>query len=404
MQLLRSNMRVPFKIATCLVLAIALTTATWGQSKPPHKIGLALSGGGFRAAAFHLGVLRELHRLGVLDDIDVISCVSGGCIAAGAVLQDWNKSDRFQRLDQYLTSVGFSKISIVTSWLNPVTTSVDALARSYERNLFGNATLGDLKDGPRIYFNATNLSTAERFFFTTGRAPDIVNGFDDVVFRDLQMKQPCDASTFPLARAVAASSAFPPVFNPLTVTHPCLQGQGITSVRLTDGGVYDNQGFGPFLYGVNRWSEDLDFIIVSDGGKPFVSNERPPNTGAGVLTAIHDIQGANIRRIGLDLLIQRHCQGGGPQPIFFSINSTMGEAVPGDAAFASKVPTDLRPLTTLEMKTLLRHGASLVHERLQTYGMKLLPGTSPGGRYVCQDFDRRELPTNSAWERTIDAQ
>jgi NTE family protein len=44
------------------------------------KFGLALSGGGYRAAAFHLGTLRALHRIGVLDKVDVISSVSGGSI------------------------------------------------------------------------------------------------------------------------------------------------------------------------------------------------------------------------------------------------------------------------------------------------------------------------------------
>lgn len=46
------------------------------------RIGLALSGGGYRGAAYHLGVLRILNRLGVLDKVDVISSVSGGSIVA----------------------------------------------------------------------------------------------------------------------------------------------------------------------------------------------------------------------------------------------------------------------------------------------------------------------------------
>ena len=46
------------------------------------KIGLALSGGGYRAAAYHIGTLRALHRLGILDKVDVISSVSGGSITA----------------------------------------------------------------------------------------------------------------------------------------------------------------------------------------------------------------------------------------------------------------------------------------------------------------------------------
>lgn len=44
------------------------------------KIGLALSGGGSRAMAFHLGCLRALNQLGLLDRIDVLSTVSGGSV------------------------------------------------------------------------------------------------------------------------------------------------------------------------------------------------------------------------------------------------------------------------------------------------------------------------------------
>ncbi len=44
------------------------------------RVGLALSGGGFRAALFHLGVLSQLAERDVLRDIEVLSCVSGGSI------------------------------------------------------------------------------------------------------------------------------------------------------------------------------------------------------------------------------------------------------------------------------------------------------------------------------------
>ena len=52
------------------------------MDKDGKKIGLALSGGGYRAAAYHIGTLRALHKLGILDKVDVISSVSGGSIAA----------------------------------------------------------------------------------------------------------------------------------------------------------------------------------------------------------------------------------------------------------------------------------------------------------------------------------
>ena len=57
------------------------------------RIGLALSGGGFRAAAFHLGVFRKLEELGLLAKIDLLTCVSGGSIAGGFLALNWGKAD-----------------------------------------------------------------------------------------------------------------------------------------------------------------------------------------------------------------------------------------------------------------------------------------------------------------------
>ena len=44
------------------------------------KAGLALSGGGFRASLFHIGVLARLAELDMLRHIEILSCVSGGSI------------------------------------------------------------------------------------------------------------------------------------------------------------------------------------------------------------------------------------------------------------------------------------------------------------------------------------
>ncbi len=53
---------------------LALQATTLG------KVGLALSGGGFRATLFHVGVMARLAELDALRYVEVISCVSGGSI------------------------------------------------------------------------------------------------------------------------------------------------------------------------------------------------------------------------------------------------------------------------------------------------------------------------------------
>ena len=61
------------------------------------KIGIALSGGGYRAAAYHIGTLRALHRLGVLDKVDVISSVSGGSITAAYYALNKDNYEDFEK-------------------------------------------------------------------------------------------------------------------------------------------------------------------------------------------------------------------------------------------------------------------------------------------------------------------
>src|SRR5262245_55028707 len=59
--------------------------------KNDKRIGLSLSGGGYRAAAFHLGTLRKLNELGILKHVDILSTISGGSIAGAYYLL--NKQD-----------------------------------------------------------------------------------------------------------------------------------------------------------------------------------------------------------------------------------------------------------------------------------------------------------------------
>ena len=65
-------------------------------AQPARNIGLALSGGGSRAIAFHLGCLRALNDLRLLDRIDVISSVSGGSVIAAMYAYS---GDRFGDFD-----------------------------------------------------------------------------------------------------------------------------------------------------------------------------------------------------------------------------------------------------------------------------------------------------------------
>src|SRR4029453_8253700 len=56
---------------------------------PSPGIGLAISGGGYRAMLFHLGAFLRLYELGLLQRIERISSVSGGSITAAKIALEW---------------------------------------------------------------------------------------------------------------------------------------------------------------------------------------------------------------------------------------------------------------------------------------------------------------------------
>ncbi len=134
------------------------------------RIGLALSGGGFRAAAFHLGMLRKLHQLKLLRGVDLLTCVSGGSIAGATLAVNWTAGIdvALTKLDSYLRTRSIAIGSVIGGILDPFESRLEKLAQSYDRDLFGRLSLAALQDGPRIYLNATSLATGNMFFFVAG--------------------------------------------------------------------------------------------------------------------------------------------------------------------------------------------------------------------------------------------
>lgn len=326
-----------------------------------RRIALALSGGGFRAAAFHLGVMRKLQHLGLLTRIDLLSCVSGGSIAGAFLALNWGSATVLDELENYLATRSIAVSSVIGGILDPFESRLDKLAKTYDRDLFKGVSLSALRSGPRLYLNATNLSTGNMFFFVAGGA-----GPEEMGEHELGV---VGAANFSLARAVAASSAFPPVFPPLRIDPPEYEPAAqVDYVTLADGGVYDNMGVNPTLRARNA----IDYLIVSDGGKPFANDAQPTESGGMVLKAALDIMMEQIRGLEFDRMQHRHQAGVGPKPMWFSIDSTNGQAQDGDAQFASSIKTNLTSLNAAERAVLVRHGGALVESRIKGYAPELL--------------------------------
>ena len=106
-------------------LAQRATQFQWDGNALEVGIGIAASGGGFRAMLFHAGALLRLSELGILDSAKRISSVSGGSIATGFLATVWNglAQNGFQNFKQVFVEpmLAFSRQKIDV---------VDALTRT----------------------------------------------------------------------------------------------------------------------------------------------------------------------------------------------------------------------------------------------------------------------------------
>jgi len=244
----------------------------FGEEGRETGIGLALSGGGFRATLFHLGTLWRLNEMGILSQIKRFSSVSGGSITCGHLANVWshlqfangvanNFEDVVAKPLEVFCSHGLDMSVILRGILNPFKRPSDYLIQEYKRRLGLGSLLSGLSDFPRFVFNSTNLATGASFRFSKPYAGDYRIGL---------IHNP----DFDVATAVAASSAFPPVLSPVVLNLDPARfaptpGADLydnvecrSKIRLTDGGVYDNLGLETVW---NRY----DTVLVSDAGAPF---------------------------------------------------------------------------------------------------------------------------------------
>ncbi len=256
-------------------------TAREPERAPAEGAALCLSGGGYRAMLFHLGAIWRLNELGILRDLKRVSSVSGGSITAGVLGSRWRELD-FDRTTgvasrfvaevadpiHRLASTTIDVRSVLVGALLPGVRISDRLEFAYRRLLFGEKTLQDLPsdhEGPRFVINATSLQTGALFRFSKPYMADYRVG------KFLAPK-------VSLAKAVAASSAFPPVLSPvvLPLANENLE-QGTVDPAfadyrreavLSDGGVYDNLGL------ETAWKRHKT-VLVSNGGAAMKPDLHP---------------------------------------------------------------------------------------------------------------------------------
>jgi predicted acylesterase/phospholipase RssA len=258
-------------------------------------MGLSLSGGGFRAAAFHLGVLDLLHRLDLLRRVRVLSTVSGGSFVGAAyalaVARDEPFPCCFERCRAFLCANHLPRRTVevfrrrAPQTPSPTRTLIKAAAEVYDETLFEGARFGELLAAsshlPEVIVNATEFRTGVAFRFRASASPLVRIGNGNVsIPRDA-------AARLRLADVVAASSCFPGGFEPLilpgdfnwSADRPDALPDELADlepVALMDGGISDNQGVDSVRLADRGHGVDFDMVIISDTDRALVELYPPP--------------------------------------------------------------------------------------------------------------------------------
>ena len=379
------------------------------------RIGLALSGGGFRASIFHLGVIRRLEELGIMKYVHVISAVSGGSIIAAYYVIEMEKHLRrrraelgenperldevrlqifeeiadcfFQALDHNLRSraLVFSPFYHPILWVKsywPTLSRSDIMQKEYDKWFCHDETLDHLPaaalphdktssevgnlslvfTGPTVVLNTTSLLTGERKGFERKSASRI---------RELNR---VNQNILKLSRVVGASSGVPGLFPPTT----------ILGDKLVDGGVADNQGIDVLVSldriltgdkdGSARDHDDFDVLLVSDASGHMEPVHRLKDRAFVVMNRTLSIFQFQIRRKMLKILQLWQSSVGGCEfafvHLFMNLKDRLNPTprVPSEYIPAlGRIRTDLDQFSSIEREALMYHGYTLIDAQIKEH-------------------------------------
>jgi predicted acylesterase/phospholipase RssA len=386
-------------------ISFAEPAALVNPARANGEVGIALSGGGSRAIAFHLGCLRALYERGILQRARVISSVSGGSLISAL----WAYSDEgFDAFEERVTSllaaglqrriaqrmllsmhapqVAASRALATATALRLATapsrlrgyrdappplrrrrvSRTDVLADVLERDVVGARRL----DAPRrggldVVINACELSTGSAFRFGSRESGCWRTG----------RLAANDAS---LATAVAASAAYPLALPALDREWTFKRRDGSLQserIALSDGGLYDNLGTSCLEpdrspdHGFNLYK--IDYIIACDAGRGLLDPVFPrswlPRVQRSFEASFRKLQDGGRGR--LHALTEAGRLTGFAMPYLGQQDRAL-PAAPADLVPRSSVagyPTNFRAMNAETIVLLSRRGEQLTNALLDTY-------------------------------------
>ncbi|WP_375750378.1 patatin-like phospholipase family protein [Vibrio sp. HN007] len=364
-----------------------------------HSVFIAMSGGGTRAAALSYGVLKALREIPMkkeeeqstlLDEVDFISAVSGGSFTAAYYGLFGNKLFTDFERDFLYAEVGkdlFWRTFSPKSWIGSGPDSNSAISY-YQKKLFKGATFADFdqENSPFVIINATDLGGEVRFSFT--------QEYFNLLCSNI--------SSYPVANAVAASSAVPIVFDPvvlknhtgcgeqqlLNLDEESYNGDDLTKstakalqqyadkakiqyVHLIDGGITDNLGL-LAMYDIISLSDQRYLDNALSGDKPSLlsisvnASTTPTSTihsspeAPGVVEMLTMMTGVQIHRLNdvaktyFKQSLYRYGQAHNVKVYFVDINLS-DIADPDLHEYMNNIPTDMQ-LEPHVVDTLIAEG------------------------------------------------
>ena len=252
------------------------------RQKSNINIALSLSGGGYRAAAFHLGVLSYLNKVDLLEHVTILSTVSGGTLTglsyAHSLVEKKSFEEFYQKFFKFLKEVNLIKLTLNNIGSTAVTklgykNAITTIADIYNKELFERKLFGQFWENTEIHVkdlivNSTEFRTGVDFRFqkSSRTKAKIGNGNVEISVED--------AKKIRLADIAAASSCFPGGFEPLAFPQdfqwpnneipPELLRKFPNPLPLMDGGIYDNQGIEAAVLAMKGKLKEIKMFIISD--------------------------------------------------------------------------------------------------------------------------------------------
>ena len=338
-----------------------LGRAHTGERRDEVTVVLAFSGGGARAAALAYGVLLELRDTEVatqqgsgslLDEVDAISAVSGGSFTAAYFgLHGAAMFPAFKRtfLQNTLGDDLLRRFLNPLRWFSPEGRTA-AAARLYDRKIFDGARFSDLqaRNGPLVIINASDVESGTRFAF--------LQGYFDRLCSDLL--------SYPVADAVAASSAVPVLFEPVVLENydTCHGPDPVAAVDATDSPQLQQAADGLEGY---QDKQAHRYIHLADGG-------LTDNLGLRAFQESIELSG------GLSAFLKRIDRKPGSHIVVISVDSS-GDAASG-LGLTSRAPSLAQAINAVTDIQLHRYNAAtleLMQDSLKRWTTDVSTPTQP---------------------------